>query len=463
MNRFTYFLSLLLFMSAVSFSHGQKPLGDWAGMLNAGPQELKIVFHITEEKGALRASMDSPDQGVFAIPMNQVSYDSMELSLGSTRFPVGYKGRYLPEKQEIRGVFLQSGFELPLTLSLDTVGPDRPQTPKAPFPYEIREVSYQNEKEDISLSATLTLPEGEGPFPALILITGSGPQDRDGSMFQHKPFWVIADAMGRKGIAVLRYDERGVGKSEGDFGEATSEDFATDVQAGIDYLLGVEKVDPQQLGLIGHSEGGLIAPMVAAADPRVKFVITLAGPALPSTELLPLQQRTMLKRSGIADSSIQKASNLQQQMFDVVLNNADVDKAREILDANIDTYLEPFSTQEKTMLGLNENTLDAQVKGLTSPWMGFFLKVDPRDYLKQLDIPLLAIYAGKDFQVPAEENLEAFKPLVEKKPQFVSKTYPGLNHLFQEAETGLMTEYGQLTETFSNKVILDMIEWIKGL
>ncbi|MCI4671369.1 MAG: alpha/beta hydrolase [Bacteroidia bacterium] len=454
-------MSLLLILGMGATSFAQKPLGDWEGKLEVGAQSMRIIFHISEEEGVLAATMDSPDQGAYGIPVSEISFEAPKLNIKLDRLFINYTGKYDPEAKSISGTFVQGMGAVPLNLSYGTTKAERPQTPKAPFPYSVEEVKVENVVENFKLAGTLTTPEGKGPFPTVILITGSGPQDRDETIFEHKPFWVIADAFSRNGIAVLRMDDRGIGESEGDFKSATSKDFARDIQSGIEFLKTRSEVDQSKIGLVGHSEGGLIAPMVASIESSVSYIVMLAGPGLPGDEILITQQEAYLEKSGFEKELVAKNKELSRKIYQIILKTPDNDEALQKVNDQTSELLSSFTEEDKASLGIVGDNLESRTKPMTSPWMRYFLETDPKPFINEADIPILALFGGKDIQVLASPNLAALASLMESNPEFSSKVYPDMNHLFQKAETGLVTEYGQLTETFSEQVIKDMIGWIK--
>lgn len=464
MQKTTFILmSLLLIMGLGNPTHAQQqPIGDWEGKLMiGGSQSLRIVFHITEEGGQLKSTMDSPDQGAFGIPASETTFEAPNLSIKIDQILVHFTGKYLPESQSIEGNFKQGNIQsFPLNLSAEVKKVERPQTPKAPFPYKSEDIRFENKVDKISLAGTLTLPKGEGPFTAVILISGSGPQDRDETIFEHKPFWVIADAFSRNGIAVLRFDDRGVGESEGERSLATSEDFARDVLAGVAYLKGRKEVDQQNIGLIGHSEGGLIAPLVAREEEAISFLIMLAGQGTSGTQVMKDQNGAILEKSGLPNKLVNKYKNYLGKAYQLILETP-ADKVEAELRKQSATLISGFEASEKAQLGLGEEAVVKLGNALNQPWWRFFLAADPTVYMKDLDIPVLALFGGNDIQVLAEPNERGLKEIFDGKAGFSSKIYPKKNHLFQNAQTGMVSEYGQLTETFAEEVIQDMVDWIK--
>jgi hypothetical protein len=429
--------------------------------------KLRIVFNISASGDTLKATMDSPDQGAKGIPVS-----SVEVEGDTVRFEVQavrgyYEGVLDADSLKIAGEWHQSGLKIPLELGRtnEEVVVRRPQEPKKPYPYDEEEVEYPNEEAGIKLAGTLTTPKGEGPFPAVILISGSGPQDRNETLMGHKPFLVLADYLTRRGIAVLRFDDRGVGASTGNFADATTRDFAGDVRAGIDFLESRKDIDKKRIGLIGHSEGAIVAPMVAARSKDVAFIVLMAGTGMTGEEILYSQAAAILRASGVDEHLVMKNRMWQEAMFAIIEGTKDDSLAvRKLVEAMRDSTA-GLSKAEKAALGVVEENLEAQAKSMVSPWFRFFLTYDPRSALKQVKCPVLALGGEKDLQVPAKENLGAIKQaLVEGGNEKVTVVeLPGLNHLFQTAETGVPAEYARIEETMSPTALERIGDWILGV
>jgi pimeloyl-ACP methyl ester carboxylesterase len=345
------------------------------------------------------------------------------------------------------------GASLPLVLTRGAPlpPPRRPQTPAKPYPYREEDVTFTNSAAAISLAGTLTIPNGTGPFPAVLLITGSGAQDRNESLLGHQPFLVLADYLTRHGIEVLRVDDRGVGKSGGNFAAATSDDFATDVEAGVTFLQSRREVDQRRLGLIGHSEGGLIAPMVAVRNKAVRFIVLMAGPGVPGDEIIIEQARLIAIASGLPPESAQQNAIQERAILDLVKQEHDP------------AALERALRDKLAGLGMPPVQIDAQVKGLTSPWYRFFIGYNPAPALAKVTCPVLAINGEKDLQVPPAQNLPALRRVLASNPAAHIEEIPGVNHLFQTATTGSPTEYATIEETIAPVVLEKISSWILGL
>jgi len=443
--------------------------GIWQGVLKVSGMELRIVFKISKTPdGKFTATLDSPDQGAKDIPVSEVAFENGTVKLAVESIFGVFTGKMSDGYATITGEWKQGSAALPLVLTrVEKVAEARrPQDPQKPYLYNEEEVTYENAKAGIKLAGTLTTPKAGGPFPAVIFITGSGPQDRDETLLGHRPFLVLADYFTRHGIAVLRFDDRGFGKSTGEFAKATSEDFATDVLAGIEYLKTRQEVNPKQIGLIGHSEGGLIAPMVAAQSSEVAFIVLMAGPGITGEEILYAQGALIAKANGAGDQLIAKNLDIQKRMFAVVKAEKDNAAAEKKLRPIWLQVMTELTEEEKKALeigGANPDSLfQTQVKQILSPWFRYFLFYDPRPTLMQVKCPVLAINGEKDLQVPPKENLAAIAKALKTggNKNFTVKELAGLNHLFQTAQTGSPSDYAKIEETISPLALQIMGDWI---
>jgi pimeloyl-ACP methyl ester carboxylesterase len=325
--------------------------------------------------------------------------------------------------------------------------PDRPQTPKPPFPYTSEEVAFDSTP-GVRLAGTLTLPKGPGPFPVALLIVGSGPHDRDETIFGHKPFLVLADDLTRRGIAVLRYDKRGAGGSTGRSPDVTTADFAVDARAAVAFLRTRTDIDPSRVGLIGHSEGGAIAPMVAADDPKIAFVVMMAGPGVPGDELLVAQNRAILKAAGGSEAALTAAEQANRRIYEIVKS--------QVSDAEAEAQVQAI------LVGLGQGPLQARAGAAqaAAPWIRWWLRYDPRPALTKLRCPVLAIDGSKDLQVVAAQNLPEIRKALKDDPDATVIELPGLNHLFQTAGTGAASEYAQIPETIAPIALTTIGDWV---
>ncbi len=458
-------LPVLLFV-VFSLAYGDQSIeGTWLGTLKFAGTELRVVFKILKSPdGKLTATLDSPDQGAKDIPVEEVAFQNGHLRLDAKSINGVFEGDIKEDNSTIQGQWKQGGVSVPLVLQRTDKVPEvlRPQEPKPPYPYDEKEVVYENKKAGVKLAGTLTLPRSEGPFSAVLLITGSGPQDRNETVFGHRPFLVLADYLTRRGIAVLRVDDRGVGKSTGSFATATSDDFSGDVLAGVEYLKSLKEVNPKQIGLIGHSEGGLIAPMAATQSPDVTFIVMMAGTGLTGEQILYLQSALILKASGASDEVIAKDRKLKEQMFAVLKEKQDPTAIEKKLRMLLTDALAQMSEEEKQAMGYSPDMLDMSIRELLSPWLRYFLTYDPKPTLMKVKCPVLAINGEKDLQVPPKENLRAIEEALKAggNKDYTVKELPGLNHLFQTTATGSPTEYSKIEETISPAALTIIGDWI---
>jgi len=445
--------------------------GIWQGVLKVQSLELRIVFNISKTpEGKLTATLDSPDQGAKGIPVSEVTFENGSVKIEVKSIFGVFAGKLEDDHTTITGEWKQGAAALPLVLKRTDKAPEpprRPQEPQKPYPYNDEEVVYDNAQAGIKLAGTLTLPKSGEPFPAAILITGSGPQNRDEALLGHRPFLVLADALTRRGVAVLRFDDRGVGKSTGDFAKATSLDFAADVLAGVEYLKTRREVNPKKIGLIGHSEGGLIAPMIAAQSPDVAFIVLMAGPGITGEKILDLQGALIAKANGAPQGGvIAKNRELQKKMFAVIEAEKDDAAAEKKLRPIWTEALHALTDEEKKALEFSgadpDSLFQIQIKQVLSPWFRYFLFYDPQPTLKKVKCPVLAINGEKDLQVPPKENLSAIEKALKAggNKNFTVTELPGLNHLFQSATTGAPSEYAKIEETISPTALQVLGDWI---
>lgn len=450
--------SCLLSVSMAGFA--QEMVGTWSGSLKM--PKLRLVFHIENNGDDYSTKMDSPDQGAFGIPMEDTRITESSVVIDAAALGMQYEGSL--KGDSIVGSFNQSGMSFPLVLYKNAGEAEnlRPQEPVAPFPYKSEEVAFRNEDAGIDLAGTLTLPPDGSEFPAVILISGSGPQNRDEELFGHKPFLLLADQLTRTGIAVLRFDDRGIGKSGGRFDTATTFDFAGDARAAMDYLLKRKEIDKNKIGLLGHSEGGMVATLIAADDPRVAFVVSMAGMALPAREVLLQQQKSLLTAMNLPEEQQKPLIETNEACFNTILATPDTVILKTALLPVFENAWETADPQMKANVS-KETFLSDNLKSVVTPWFISFLSLDPKPYLSKVNCPYFALNGEKDIQVIADSNLSAFTEIFKESGngKLKTKSYPGLNHLFQTCKTGLPNEYGQIKETISPQVLEDIVVWIK--
>ena len=430
--------------------------GAWLGTVEASGMKLRVVFHILNTTDGLTATMDSPDQGAMGIPATTVTRNGSSLKIEMKQINGAYEGKVSSDLTTIDGVYTYSSGELPLVVKrvkdASQLERHRPQDPVKPYPYREEEVSYANKQaQGVVLAGTLTIPQGKGPFPTVLLVPGSGRHDRDETLLGHKVFLVLADYLTRKGIVVLRVDDRGAGKSSGKFEDATTADLATDAEAGIAYLRTRSETDPHKIGMIGHSEGGLIAPMVAASDPNVAFIVMMAGTGVPGDEILVEQVQLISEASGMSHEAAEKSAAQEREVVTVLKQGKDKDTAA--LEKEL---------REKLSGTIPEAQIGPQIKLLTSPWFRYFIAYDPAPTLRKVKCPVLAINGEKDVQVSPKQNLPAIRKALEEggNQHFETDELPGLNHLFQTAKTGAPSEYGEIEETMSPVAMEKIASWI---
>ena len=427
--------------------------GAWMGTLDLNTAKLRVVFHIINTEDGLIATMDSPDQNVKGMPTTSVTRNGANLKIEAKSIGGVFDGKIAADLSSIDGTFTQMGATHPLLLKRvkdqSELELKRPQNPVKPYPYKEEEVTYDNKAQNVTLAATFTIPQGKGPFPTVVLITGSGPQDRDESLMGHKPFLVLSDHLTRHGIAVLRADDRGTGKSSGVFANGTTADFATDTEAGIAYLKTRSEVDPHKIGIIGHSEGGVIAPMIAARNPNVAFIVMMAGTGVPGDQILPAQGEAIELAMGKGSTEAAKDAAKEKEMLALVETEKD--------PAALEKEL-----KEKLAGEVPEAQVGMQIKQLTAPWMRYFLNYDPATALRKVTCPVLAINGSLDKQVLPSQNLPPIRKALEDagNKHFEIDELPGLNHLFQTAKTGSPAEYAQIEETMSPVALEKISSWI---
>jgi hypothetical protein len=448
---------LILFVLLTSLSiYAQDISGKWNGILKVQGTQLRLVFNITKTNNGYSSTMDSPDQGAKGIPVTTTSFDNSILKLEVSNAGIKYEGT-LDKEGAFNGTFKQGGQSFPLILTKKKIEKEivvRPQEPIKPYPYYSEEVKFENKKDKIELAGTLTLPKKNGEFPAVILITGSGPQNRDEELFGHKPFLVLSDFLTKNGIAVLRFDDRGTAKSTGDFKKATTFDFAKDVEYAIEYLQKRKEINKNKIGLIGHSEGGIIATIIASENKDIDFIVLMASSTLRGDKLLLLQKYKIETQMGVNKQLVDNNQQIFAGAYKIILNES---LEKEVLSDTLSHYF-----LSKYGKALPENKKNALINQLTSTWMINFIRLDPAVYLEKVTCPILAINGNKDLQVPSKENLEVIENIFRKSEntKVKIKELEGLNHLFQECETGAPNEYATIEQTISPIALKEIMNWI---
>lgn len=433
-------------------SNAQDLSGQWTGQLKFGGISLDLNFRIYKDEGGYKSMISSPAQNLNDLKTTSTSFVDSLLTIEINPLRAKYQGK-LTATDTIAGNFVQNGMSLKLNLTRGDTKLKRPQEPLPPFDYYEEDVVFRNEKDSINLAGTLTLPKKQGQFPVVVLLSGSGPQDRNSFILGHKPFLLLADELTKSGVGVLRFDERGVGESEGRFQDAELSNFIGDVTSALDFLKTRTEVDKEKIGLLGHSIGGIIAPQVAVQE-DIAFMVLLAAPAIEGDKLLLKQRADFLKLRGLNDAQIEKSNDIFVKTYEFILStdSEDDEFKKELTDFLAANYAEVMMEKE----------LMVMVEQLTSKETLILLKNKPSNYLSQIDCPVLAINGDKDFQVSSKENLAAIELEIKKggNTNIETKEFEGLNHLFQESETGDSTEYGIIEQTMSPQVLEYIKEWL---
>lgn len=452
------FATLFLLSALASFA--QDITGQWFGTIDVQGTKLHLVFNINKTGDAYTATMDSPDQKVQGIPINTVSFQNPVLKMGIEVAGIEYSGT-LDASNQIIGNFSQGGATYPLNLGKTDAVKRKPQEPTE-FNYYIENVTFQNKKDNISLSGTLTLPSKEGKFPVVVLISGSGAQNRDSELLGHKSFLVIADYLTKKGIGVLRFDDRGVGESKGDRNIATTKDFATDVASAVEYLKTRKEINTRKIGLIGHSEGGMIAPMVAANSKDISYIVLLAGTGIPGDELLMQQTYLVGKAAGMSEEDLKVAGDANAKIYSIMKKEKNVEEAKKQLAAIIKASFDELPADQKPSNEEVDAVIAQQLAVIASPWFQYFISYDPSLILKDVKCPVLVLNGEKDVQVPSKVNTQAIKSALEKggNKKVTVVEFPNTNHLFQECITCSVDEYEKLEQTFSPIALKQIADWI---
>jgi uncharacterized protein len=450
------FLIVLIFLFPFHFLHAQDINGSWMGTISFFGKSYRVLFHLKQgPNNEIKGTMDSPDQGAKGVKLDDVMLIDDELIIDMPKYRAQYSGTYNKDSLCFNGSMEQGGFKIPLKLRkrlTDEPLFNRPQTPKPPFPYVTEEVTVQNKKDSLALAGTLSKPNGKGKFPAVIFITGSGAQDRDENIFEHKPFLILADELTKKGFAVLRCDDRGTEKSTGNYEGATSDDFANDVSAQIEFLKSRSDIDKKKIGLLGHSEGGVIAPLVASQRKDVAFVVLLAGLGIDMFDLLLAQDSLIMKAEGASKQKLDESHRMNTKLYQILKAEKDSAAAAEQMASVIGGEF-----------NYKDEIVSSTIEFLNSAWIRWYINYNPADALKKLKCPVLAVNGEKDVQVPAESNLPAIGNALKAggNKRYEIKSLPGLNHLFQQCKTCAVSEYKDIEQSMDSSAISVITEWMR--
>jgi len=458
---------LLIIASALAVAAQTPALnvdGNWLATLTVSDVKLRLILKVEKSANGYAAKFDSPDQGAVDLPIDSIVLDGKKLTFSAAKFDITYEGTLNEAGDEISGIFKQRSGSTPMVFKRIAALPtlNRPQEPKKPYPYDEQEVSYRNEKDNVKIAGTLTLPRSAGPHPVVLLITGSGSQDRNETIAGHHPFLLLADYLTRNGIAVLRVDDRGIGGTDTGSLSATSENFAEDVLAGVSFLKQRKEIDPKMIGLIGHSEGGMIAPMVAARSKDVAFIVLLAGLGQTGEDVIYTQTELIHKAQGTPPETLTHIISLSRRINAVVKSETDGKRIEQRINEEVAAYAGTLSEPEKQLFDPAAAAIKTFMPMYKTPWYRYFIMFDPRPVLKNVRVPVLALNGEHDLQVAWKENLDLIAASLKAggNENVTTKAFPKLNHLFQTSPTGLLSEYSQIEETMSPEVLKTMSDWI---
>ncbi|PYU07197.1 MAG: alpha/beta hydrolase [Acidobacteria bacterium] len=431
--------------------------GTWQGAIETGNMRMRLQLHLShDEKGQLTAAVDSLDQGIQGIPASHVTEQAGQVKFELPAFGAEYNGALNAAKNEIAGHWSQNGNleTLDFRRSDKILELRRPQNPAKPYPYKEEEVSFAAGDGKLALAATLTLPQGAGPFPAALLVGGSGPNDRDETIAGHKPFLVLADFLTKRGIAVLRYDKRGIAKSTGNYADATMENFTQDAQAAFGYLKSRKEVDVKRLGIIGHSEGGILGALVATRSNDLNWMVLLATPATTGERTLLRQSELIARAGGLAEEQITRSLEFDRKAYRAVREEKDA--------AALERRLRTLVEQSGLGAAMPPAALQAQIRMMSSPWFREFLDYDPAPALEKLKCPVLALSGDRDLQVDSTENVPLLRKAYESSgnKDFMLVEIEGVNHLFQKAQSGSPALYGAIEETIAPEILTAVGNWV---
>ena len=452
-----------LFLLIANISFCQSPYGDWYATLKSA--DLPLVFHIKKEGKNNQISVDSPKQNAFDMPGEIFIAKGNSLKVEMPKLGVTYEGTYYSDS--ISGLFKQGPIVETLTFYQKKIEPkkaNRPQNPKAPYSYTREEVKFENLQDSFSLAGTITLPKDKNNVPAIVLVSGSGPQNRDEEIMGHRPFWVLADYLTNLGYAVLRYDDRGTFDSEGDFSDATTLDFAGDASAAVYYLKKRPEVDSTKIVVVGHSEGGLIANILGASIPGLSGIVSLAGTSIRGDSILRIQTKLIAESTGENGAQQELTHSYNNAIWDAAIASANIKEFEKELSSISKDFIKKF--RKKNLIKKSEKTevINTVKNTWLNPWMYEFIRYSPSIDIPSIQCAVLVLIGSRDIQVTSEENIKGYNNLLPEngKPHLV-KELKGLNHLFQRCKTCTISEYGQLEETFSTIALEEIRSFLKTI
>lgn len=462
---FLYFILIITSAVVIAAQGSQTNVeGNWLATLAVRGANVRLVLKIEKSANGYTAKFDSPDQGASDLPIDSIVLEGNKLTFTAAKFGISYDGTLNEKGDEISGTFKQGAGAAPMIFKRVAEAPKlgRQQDPKKPYPYDEQEVSYRNEKDNIKIAGTLTLPRGSGPSAAVLLITGSGPQDRNETVAGHRPFLVLADHLTRNGIAVLRVDDRGMGGTDLGSLSATSENYAEDVLAGVEFLKQRKEINSKMIGLIGHSEGGMIAPMVAARSKDVAFIALLAGLGQRGENVIYTQAELIHKAQGTPPDTLVHILALLRRINAIVKSETDEKRVEPRISEAIAAYGGTLSEVQKKSFETAALTVKEFMPMYKTTWYRYFIMFDPQPMLKDVKVPVLALNGEHDLQVAWKENLDLIAASLKAggNEDITTKAFPRLNHLFQTSTTGLLSEYNQIEETISPEVLKTISDWI---
>ena len=440
--------------------------GKWESILVYPNVRYMIMADFEKDKdGKINVKLTSPRQKVFNLNVDSLKIDGNEISFSLTKFQIHYKGEYVADSNKIVGTWHQTKFNLPVVFFRqgELARLNRPQYPMKPFPYKVDSVTYKNQKDNIVLAGTITYPNDGKKYPGVLLLSGMGPQDRDETMYGHKPFVILSDFLTRQGYAVLRVDDRGIGLSTGKYYSSTTKDFASDAEAGLKFMKNQKMIDSSQIGLIGFNEGGLVASMVAAKSNDINYTVLLSTPGVSGENILLSQLYGATQKDDSLKQQRIRIYNLNKKIFKIIKNNPDSAIAFNKLKKAYNKFESGFGNKKQQQKMFPQRVIKRQINFMLSPWFRYYLTYNPENTFSKVKCPVLILFGQKDVQVAPEENLKAIEAALKigGNNNVKGEILPELNHLFQKCKTGMPQEYAEIKQTFSPKAMQIILDWIQ--